>query len=78
MGPVEATARALGESLYDSENGRPIGQLVVVCGRNKRLVKKLQELNWKIPVHVCLNLHISPMLSLLIFLESFDFCCIGI
>jgi 1,2-diacylglycerol 3-beta-galactosyltransferase len=62
MGPVEATARALGESLYDSENGRPIGQLVVVCGRNKRLVKKLQELNWKIPVHVCLNLHISPML----------------
>jgi len=52
MGPVEATARALGQSLYDANTGKVIGQLVVVCGRNKRLVKKLEAMNWNIPVKV--------------------------
>lgn len=52
MGPVEATARALGQSLYDANTGKAIGQLVVVCGRNKRLVKKLEAMNWNIPVKV--------------------------
>ncbi|RRT53074.1 hypothetical protein B296_00016356 [Ensete ventricosum] len=32
MGPVKKTAKALGESLLDKELGKPIGQLVVVCG----------------------------------------------
>jgi hypothetical protein len=52
MGPVETTARALGEALYDANTGKPIGQLVVVCGRNKNLVRKLQQVNWKIPIQV--------------------------
>lgn len=55
MGPVEQTARALGESLYDANTGKALGQLVVVCGRNKGLVKKLQKIQWNIPVKV-LNL----------------------
>jgi len=53
MGPVEATARALGQSLYDANTGKAIGQMVVVCGRNKRLIKKLQQMQWNIPVKVC-------------------------
>jgi 1,2-diacylglycerol 3-beta-galactosyltransferase len=52
MGPVETTARALGEALYDANTGKPIGQLVVVCGRNKNLVRKLQQVKWKIPIQV--------------------------
>lgn len=52
MGPVEQTARALGQSLYDANTGKAVGQLVVVCGRNKRLVKKLEAMNWNIPVKV--------------------------
>lgn len=57
MGPVETTARALGDALYDSKTGKAIGQLVVVCGRNKRLEKKLRQVDWKVPVQVlCLFL----------------------
>ncbi|KAL5786351.1 hypothetical protein ACOSQ2_008743 [Xanthoceras sorbifolium] len=52
MGPVKKTAIALGESLFDKENGKPIGQLIVICGRNKTLVSTLESLQWKIPVKV--------------------------
>ncbi|GAB2286650.1 Monogalactosyldiacylglycerol synthase 1, chloroplastic [Dionaea muscipula] len=52
MGPIEATARALGEALYDENLEEPIGQLLVICGRNKKLSNKLQSANWKIPVQV--------------------------
>ena len=52
MGPVKKTARALGESLFDKELGKPIGQLIVICGRNKTLSSSLQALEWKIPVKV--------------------------
>ncbi|XP_072990549.1 monogalactosyldiacylglycerol synthase, chloroplastic [Typha latifolia] len=52
MGPIEATARALGDSLYDESLGEPIGQILVICGRNKKLANKLQSINWKIPVQV--------------------------
>ncbi|CAA0814993.1 Monogalactosyldiacylglycerol synthase 1-chloroplastic [Striga hermonthica] len=50
MGPIEATARALGEALYDETRGQPNGQVLVICGRNKKLLNKLQSLDWKIPV----------------------------
>ncbi|KAG2582202.1 hypothetical protein PVAP13_6KG055900 [Panicum virgatum] len=50
MGPVEETARALGEELYDDERRRPIGQIVVICGRNRALRSSLQSLTWKVPV----------------------------
>ncbi|KAF8689935.1 hypothetical protein HU200_041570 [Digitaria exilis] len=52
MGPVKKTARALGESLFDKEHGKPIGQLIVICGRNKTLSSSLQALEWKVPVKI--------------------------
>ncbi|KAF6137901.1 hypothetical protein GIB67_014030 [Kingdonia uniflora] len=52
MGPIEATARALGNTLFDKELGEPIGQILVICGRNKKLANRLRAINWKIPVQV--------------------------
>lgn len=52
MGPIEATALALGNALYDENAGEPIGQILVICGRNKKLANRLQSINWKIPVQV--------------------------
>ncbi|KAF8389256.1 hypothetical protein HHK36_025949 [Tetracentron sinense] len=52
MGPIEATARALGNTLYDESVGEPIGQILVICGRNKKLVNRLLSIEWKIPVQV--------------------------
>ncbi|XP_034599182.1 probable monogalactosyldiacylglycerol synthase 2, chloroplastic isoform X1 [Setaria viridis] len=50
IGPVEETARALGEELYDYRRRRPMGQIVVICGRNQVLRSTLQSLRWKVPV----------------------------
>lgn len=52
MGPVKKTAKALGESLYDKENEKPIGQLVIICGRNEGLANTIKAFDWKIPVKV--------------------------
>ncbi|GLT76079.1 hypothetical protein SLA2020_477600 [Shorea laevis] len=52
MGPIEATARALGDALYDENLGEPIGQVLVICGHNKKLANKLLSIDWKIPVKV--------------------------
>ncbi|KAI3754376.1 hypothetical protein L1987_54159 [Smallanthus sonchifolius] len=52
MGPVKKTAKALAESLFDKENNKPLGQMVVICGRNKALASSLESLEWKIPVKV--------------------------
>lgn len=52
MGPIEATARALGDALYDENLGEPIGQVLIICGRNKKLAEKLRSIDWKIPVEV--------------------------
>lgn len=61
MGPVKKTALALGESLFDEGSGKPIGQLIVICGRNKVLASTLEAIAWKIPVKVityaCLTNH---------------------
>jgi len=56
MGPIEATARALGDSLYDENIGAPVGQILVICGRNKKLANKLSSISWKVPVQVLLPL----------------------
>ncbi|GJN14257.1 hypothetical protein PR202_gb01055 [Eleusine coracana subsp. coracana] len=50
MGPVEETATALSKELYDYRRRRPIGQIVVVCGRNKVLQSTLQSQRWKVLV----------------------------
>eukprot|EP00262_Sarcandra_glabra_P011039 TRINITY_DN26737_c0_g1_i1.p1 TRINITY_DN26737_c0_g1~~TRINITY_DN26737_c0_g1_i1.p1 ORF type:complete len:526 (+),score=61.70 TRINITY_DN26737_c0_g1_i1:13-1590(+) len=52
MGPIEATARALGDTLYDESLGEPTGQILVICGRNKKLANRLLSTKWKIPVQV--------------------------
>ncbi|KAM1012720.1 hypothetical protein ACFX13_043517 [Malus domestica] len=52
MGPIEATAQELGDALYDENLGEPVGQVLVICGRNKKLANKLLSINWKIPVQV--------------------------
>ncbi|KAJ6808112.1 monogalactosyldiacylglycerol synthase, chloroplastic [Iris pallida] len=52
MGPIEATARALGKALYDENLEEPIGQILVICGRNKKLASRLLSIDWKIPVQV--------------------------
>ena len=57
MGPIEATARALGNALYDENLDEPIGQVLVICGRNKKLASKLLSIDWKIPVQVLSSLH---------------------
>jgi len=51
MGPIEATTRALA----DKRLGEPIGQVLVICGRNKKLADRLNSVDWKIPVQVCLT-----------------------
>ncbi|GMH30680.1 hypothetical protein Nepgr_032523 [Nepenthes gracilis] len=52
MGPVKKTAKALAESLFDEELGKPIGQVIVICGRNKNLAASLESVEWKIPVKI--------------------------
>lgn len=52
MGPVKKTAQALGESLFDEVLGKPIGQLIIICGRNKVLASSLEMETWDIPVKV--------------------------
>ncbi|KAL4326333.1 hypothetical protein GQ457_11G017800 [Hibiscus cannabinus] len=52
MGPVKETAKALGKSLYDKVQKKPIGQLIIICGRNKSLATTLESEEWKIPVKV--------------------------
>lgn len=52
MGPVKKTALALGESLMNKELDKPIGQLIIICGRNKTLASSLETEQWKIPVKV--------------------------
>ena len=52
MGPVEETARALGEVLFDEECQRPRGQIVVICGRNQVLKSNLESIEWTVPTKV--------------------------
>ncbi|XP_054822145.1 monogalactosyldiacylglycerol synthase 2, chloroplastic-like [Prosopis cineraria] len=52
MGPVKKTAKALGESLWDKVAEKPIGQLIIICGRNENLASTLQCFEWKIPVKI--------------------------
>lgn len=58
MGPIEATAKALSNALFDENHGEPIGQVLVICGRNKKLAARLLAIDWKVPVQVfnCLKL----------------------
>lgn len=50
VGPVEEIAAACDASL--SAGGRPIGQIVVICGRNKALQTRLAARTWHTPARV--------------------------
>ncbi|XP_038885494.1 monogalactosyldiacylglycerol synthase, chloroplastic isoform X1 [Benincasa hispida] len=52
MGPIEATAKALSKALFDENHGEPIGQVLVICGHNKKLAGRLRSIDWKVPVQV--------------------------
>ncbi|XP_043702536.1 monogalactosyldiacylglycerol synthase 2, chloroplastic-like [Telopea speciosissima] len=52
MGPVKKTAKALGQELFNEEFGKPIGQIVIICGRNKSLASTLESIEWKVPVKI--------------------------
>ncbi|KAL4180145.1 hypothetical protein AMTRI_Chr13g123760 [Amborella trichopoda] len=52
MGPVKKTAKALGDALFDQSLSRPIGQIVIICGRNQMLASALQAFEWKVPVKI--------------------------
>ncbi|XP_022951759.1 monogalactosyldiacylglycerol synthase, chloroplastic [Cucurbita moschata] len=52
MGPIEATAKALSNALFEENHGEPIGQVLVICGRNKKLAARLLAIDWKVPVQV--------------------------
>lgn len=48
IGRVGAIARALGRALGASD--APPAQMVIICGRNRRLMARLQKEEWPIPV----------------------------
>ena len=50
MGPVAATGHAVARRLAETGTA---AQLVVICGRNRRLRQSLQRSDWPIPAQVC-------------------------
>lgn len=50
VGPVEEIAVACDASLCAT--GRPIGQIIVICGRNKTLQERLAARAWRVPTRV--------------------------
>lgn len=52
MGPVGRIARAVAVRLAKGEQGRPAGQMVVVCGRNRKLQEALLAHPWPIPTRI--------------------------
>lgn len=50
FGRVAVIARAIGRRLRSQ--GKPLGQIVIVCGRNKRLQNTLTNEQWTVPVQV--------------------------
>ena len=50
VGPVAEIAHKISEQL--SQSSKPLGQMVIVCGRNTRLRQKLTNQRWPIPTVV--------------------------
>ncbi len=50
IGPVARIARCVAEGLHGQ--GTPIGQLVIVCGRNRILLTRLKNRRWPVPTIV--------------------------
>lgn len=54
IGRVAVIARAIGKQLVarSASPAKPLGQMVIVCGRNRRLQTTLSSEKWSIPVQV--------------------------
>ncbi len=52
MGPVGRIARAIASRLAEGGAGRPAGQMVVICGQNRKLRENLLAHPWPIPTRV--------------------------
>lgn len=50
IGPVGKIAASLNRRL--SGSGTPAGQIVVVCGRNRKLQDELEQMAWRVPVRI--------------------------
>lgn len=72
MGPVKKTAMELVQSLFDKHLNKPIGQLIVICGRNRSLASTLESMDWKIPVKVIS--YLSLILENYLFKKLFSNC----
>jgi 1,2-diacylglycerol 3-beta-galactosyltransferase len=51
IGPVAHIAEALEQALV--EDGQVVGQLVVICGRNRKLHSQLSGREWSLPIAIC-------------------------
>jgi 1,2-diacylglycerol 3-beta-galactosyltransferase len=60
MGRVEEIAHAIAERLGGG-GAPPLGQMVIVCGRNDRLRERLSGVNW--PAPVCVTGFVSNMVD---------------
>ncbi|XP_026410868.1 probable monogalactosyldiacylglycerol synthase 3, chloroplastic [Papaver somniferum] len=50
--PVKKTAKALREALFNAKPGKAIGQIIIICGRNKILASTLETGPWKVPLKI--------------------------
>jgi len=51
VGPVDRIAQRVAHVLHTE--GKPLGQIVIVCGRNRQLKRRLEARHWPIPVRIC-------------------------
>lgn len=51
VGPIQQVAEELNAKLLDQ--GKALGQMAIICGRNERLQQRLTAQQWSIPVQIC-------------------------
>ncbi len=51
VGPIQQVAEALNDQLF--VQGKALGQIAIICGRNEGLQKRLSAQQWAIPVQIC-------------------------
>lgn len=51
VGPIAQVAEQVNAGLATEEG--PVGQMVIICGRNQHLQERLQSQRWVIPVQIC-------------------------
>lgn len=74
MGPVEATARALADVLGGTNGTSPLGQLIIICGRNKKLQSILEAVDWPMPTQVRIFTSMGGFLVLVVVMHFVADC----